>query len=102
MQKNISARRPPRRSYWIGMLVGSLPFLLTLAVFIVASAQREPFDQGIRLVLYLSGTEVLATLACLLIKRLRQIGAGLFTSLFFTPVALLALSIIMVLIHPAF
>ncbi|HVB75954.1 MAG TPA: hypothetical protein VNE38_20575 [Ktedonobacteraceae bacterium] len=34
----------------------------------------------------------------LLIKRLRHVESGLFTSLFFTPVALLVLSLLMVFI----
>jgi hypothetical protein len=80
------------------MIVGGLPFLLTVAVFLAASAHLAPFDQGIRLVLYLSGAEVLATVACLLVKRLRQVGAGLFTALFFTPVALLGLGFLLVLV----
>ena len=56
------------------------------------------FDQGMYLVWYLSGVEVLATVACLLIKPLRPVGAGLFAALFFTPVALLILGFIMVLV----
>jgi uncharacterized membrane protein YhaH (DUF805 family) len=102
MQESRRVAHPPRHAYWLGMVVGSVPFLLVLGIFILGLIDQKEgqivFDPGIHLALYLYGTGILATVICLLIKQFRQVGAGLFTSLFFTPVILLALGIVMVFI----
>ena len=102
MQDRRYVAQSPRHSYWVGMAVGSFPFLLVLGIFIMDLIDQKEgnifFDQGIHIALYLYGIGILATAVCLLIKQSRQVGAGLFTALFFTPVVLLALGILMIFI----
>jgi hypothetical protein len=84
------------------MAMGSLPLLLLVGITIRALLDPKDgsifVDQDIHFAFYLYGTEILAALVCLLIKRLRHVGAGLFTSLFFTPIIVLVLSLLMVFI----
>jgi hypothetical protein len=102
MQERRRVAHPPHHSFWGGMAMGSLPFLLLLGITIRTFLDQKDgsifVDQDIHFAFYLYGTELLAAVACLLIKRLRHVGTGLFTSLFFTPVIVLVLSLLMVFI----